>query len=153
MSLNVVVTGSRDWPETERDLIVSMLDGLWWEATVGHLSVEMSRFNLFVGDAKGVDAIARWWGEQSPTHSYNETPDDPWFALYVFEANWKLYGHAAGPIRNATMLNAAEEGVVLAFHTNRAHYLKEDSGTNGCANKARLRGTFEVYDVIGGFDA
>lgn len=159
--MNVVVTGSRDWPKDHPLAITALLDGLWQDVTMGHLLVEMSEFHLFAGDCPtGVDSIVKWWAKQSPTHSYNEREDDPYFEFHEHKANWGLYGHAAGPIRNATMLKAAQLGLVVAFHTSRSHYLnldrelagkKGNSGTNDCASKARRMGGFRVYDVIGDF--
>src|SRR5215207_10422878 len=123
MSINVVVTGSRDWPEEYPDLIVATLSGLYGEGTIGHLVTELSEFHLYVGDANGVDRIVKWWAEQSPFHSHNERHDDPVFEFHRFKADWNRYGKTAGPLRNTAMLEAAQHGTVLAFHQNKAVYL------------------------------
>jgi hypothetical protein len=156
--MNVIVTGSRDWPEEQAELVIAVLDGIYWNATLGHLVTELSEFHLYVGDCPtGVDAIVKWWAEQSPSHSYNEREDDPYFELHRFEADWDRWGKAAGPIRNAEMLDNAREGLVFAFHKNRDVFLNlhreddKESGTNHCANLARRMGGFKVYDLIGDF--
>lgn len=50
--------------------------------------------DLFVGDAAGVDALARHLAEQ---HG---------ITLHVFKADWDTHGRSAGPRRNAEMVHA-----------------------------------------------
>jgi hypothetical protein len=78
---------------------------------------------LYVGDARGVDAIAKEWAEE------NDVP------YRVFYADWEQYGRKAGPIRNREMLDAASDGsLLLAFpHDN-------SNGTWDCVTAARQRG-------------
>jgi hypothetical protein len=147
--VNVVVTGSRDWPFEDKQPITDLLDGLYWNATVGHLTVELAEFHLYAGEnPNGGDKIAKWWAENSPTHSYNESPDDPLFEYHGWKAEWGRWGRAAGPIRNARMLADAGSGVVVAFHSSRLAFENEGSGTNHCARLGERMGTFQVYDII-----
>lgn len=143
--MNLVITGSRDWPEDAENIIALVLDRLFWNDEESN--------HCYVGDCPtGVDKIVRdhlsWVNDaRVPVQ------------LHVFEADWDAYGKAAGPTRNAAMLNAAKTGLVVAFHPNRDYYLdlhrqrqgkQGSSGTNHCANLARRMG-FRVYDVIGNF--
>jgi hypothetical protein len=58
----------------------------------------------------------------------------------VFPAEWKKYGNAAGPIRNARMLNEGVPDVVIAFHEN----IHKSKGTKNMMDQACLHGV----DVI-----
>ena len=58
---------------------------------------------LMQGGAAGVDALARDW---AATH--------PEIERYVCHADWKVHGRAAGPIRNARMLEWKPD-MVVAF--------------------------------------
>ena len=115
-TLRVLVCGSRDWNDI--DTIYATLDGLYLQATMGHLSVEISEFVLIEGGAPGADSIAAQWAKNSPTHSYNEKPDDPHFEHLQFRADWRKYGKAAGPLRNQQMLDEGKPDVVRAFKNN-----------------------------------
>src|SRR6266702_4671476 len=90
MSRRVLVFGSRDWDDPAA--VHAVLDGLYTEATVGHLSVELATFTVIEGGATGADAAAAWWAEHSPMHSHNEHPDDPAFNHLQFPANWPPKG-------------------------------------------------------------
>lgn len=80
-----------------------------------------------VGDASGVDAIARkWCAMERVSHT-------------VYHANWDMYGVAAGPIRNRQMLDGEGDGrgvasELLAFPepVNRC----KGSGTWNCIHTA-----------------
>lgn len=69
----IIVTGSRYWSNKYK-ILGALADYL-----------DCDEYKLFVGDAKGADAMARdiWTGEKQ-----------------VFVADWNKYGRAAGPIRN-----------------------------------------------------
>lgn len=54
--------------------------------------------DLFVGDASGVDAIAR---EVAKEYDARIHPD-----RFGFRADWHRLGKRAGPVRNETMVNA-----------------------------------------------
>lgn len=57
-------------------------------------------------------------------------------AFHEYPAFWKLYGRAAGPIRNTRMLEAMKPDCVYAFHAN----LKKSKGTKDMVNQARKKG-------------
>jgi hypothetical protein len=63
--------------------------------------------HLVHGGATGADALAGQWAVE------RRIPCD------VYHANWRSYGRAAGPIRNAQMLREAKPDLVLAFPGGR----------------------------------
>lgn len=110
---NVVVTGGRDYPDSSM---------VWAVLT----SIKMDK--LYVGDAKGADLFAKECAE------YHGIP------VEVFKADWTKHGKAAGPIRNATMLDAAgKDAIVVAFLGGK--------GTANCVNEA-LRRNMIILKVI-----
>ena len=99
----VIVTASRDY--TRALMINDWLDGLY--AEYGD--------ELFIkqGGAKGGDKIAKEWCQSKWTHGkYHDH-------MRQFDAEWDVYGKAAGHLRNQQML---EEGhpvdLVLGFKDN-----------------------------------
>jgi hypothetical protein len=54
------------------------------------------------GAARGADTLAKFWAQS------NERPETP------VEAKWRVYGNAAGPIRNNEMLTMSPD-MVVAF--------------------------------------
>lgn len=50
-----------------------------------------------------------------------------------FPANWKKYGHNAGPMRNLEMLSEGKPTLVLAFHD----FIQNSKGTKHMVNAAR----------------
>jgi hypothetical protein len=135
--MNLVITGSRDWPEDNTEIIDLVVDRLFWGKD------DEEPYRCYVGDARGVDKVVRdrleWVNKaRVPT------------SLHVFKADWDKYGKAAGPIRNREMLKAAGSGLLVAFHTSPKHFARQ-SGTNGCAGLAESMG-FQVYHIIGGFE-
>lgn len=128
MSLRILVCGGRDYGldkvdehgETvsnylARAILFWLLDGAWEEETLGHLLTELSEFTLIQGGAKGADALAAWWADNSPMHGHNENEDQPKFEHKEFPADWNQYHKAAGPIRNKQMLDEGKPDVVVAF--------------------------------------
>ena len=81
---------------------------------------------LFVlGDARGLDTIARVAVEQAELPSVLEVAD------------WERLGRAAGHIRNSAMLDHLEPGdILLAFH----HDPPSSKGTTNCVEQAVSRG-------------
>lgn len=65
------------------------------------------------GEAKGADTWGRVWGESRGID------------VRKFHAQWKVYGKAAGPMRNREQLAEGEPNYVFAFHNN----LMESRGT------------------------
>lgn len=43
------------------------------------------------------------------------------FEVIAYPADWRRYGRAAGPIRNARMLHEGQPEIVYAFHDNLSH--------------------------------
>lgn len=65
---------------------------------------EQRRFSMLInGVARGADTIAAQWA------TYRKIP------IYRFHAPWKTMGNAAGPIRNAKMLEKGKPELVIAF--------------------------------------
>jgi len=62
---------------------------------------------IMQGGAKGVDAMARDWAATKPE-----------IQRYVCKADWEKHGKAAGPIRNARMLEWKPD-LVVAFPGGR----------------------------------
>src|SRR6267142_4007175 len=58
------------------------------------------------------------------------------FEVHEFPAQWKVYGLAAGPIRNQRMLDEGRPDLVLAFHNDIAN----SKGTKDMIKRARKAG-------------
>jgi hypothetical protein len=76
------------------------------------------------GEAKGADTIAR------------EVANHLGIPVLSFPADWKKYGRAAGPIRNAQMLKEGRPDFVLAFHDN----IETSKGTKNMVMLAKKAG-------------
>jgi len=140
--MNLVVTGSRDWPEDDITMIGLVLDRLFWNTDeIEHCYVGYDPSKKQPG---GVDRIVykeMEWVTKRPNGNVR---------LHTFPADWDRYGKAAGPIRNADMLNAAQTlggGLVVAFHSSLLVFNNPTSGTNHCARLAEQMG-FTVYDIV-----
>lgn len=104
MADRVIVTGGRTYKD-----VIAVYDAL--DAAKPSLVVQ--------GGANGADRLAREWAH---VHKVE---------CVTFAASWKDYGHAAGPIRNAAMIEAGAD-LVLAFPGGR--------GTADCIEKAITAG-------------
>lgn len=157
--MKILVTGSRTFGELEYEhakkgggkqdplaltVVISFLDGLYNEGTMGHMVTDMYGFTIIEGHCPtGTDRIAHWWAENSPSHSYNEHPDHPHFVHKCMPAAWKRYGRRAGLIRNGEMVDelmqgdSNEERLVVAF-VDKA--IEESTGTNDCIEQAKAAG-------------
>jgi hypothetical protein len=106
----VLVCGDRNW--TDHESVLRELRALQAE---GYTKV-------IEGGAKGADTIsnrvARFLGMETLT----------------VEANWMMFGKAAGPIRNSEMLKMKPD-FVLAFHPD----LTKSKGTIDTVTKARAK--------------
>jgi len=96
--MRILVTGSREW--TDREALIDALSDLSKEC--------MGDCTLIHGGAYGADILAhkvvrawaaRWGG----------------WATEIFPAEWAKDGKAAGPIRNARMLEEGKPDICLAF--------------------------------------
>lgn len=111
--MKIVVTGDRNWEdrvtvETAMRLLMPVHD--------------REGITIIAGGARGLDTIA---AEIAESYGY---------AVEIHEANWDLYGKAAGPIRNQEMLDKDPE-FVLAFHDQ----LEKSKGTRNCVKEAEKR--------------
>lgn len=85
---------------------------------------------IIEGGATGADFLARVWAK------YLGVP------FREFPANWKLYGKAAGPIRNKQMLDEGKPDLAIAFLAPGSR------GTKDMIEQARKAGVeVEVIDV------
>ncbi len=92
--MKVLVCGGRDYSGD----VATILSKL-------HLDKRISC--IVTGGCSGADALAQKWAHQ------NDVP------LTVHYAQWKLYGSAAGPMRNARMLVLDRPDLVVAFPGGR----------------------------------
>jgi hypothetical protein len=97
-------------------IIAATLTGLYTEHMVGFGSAHLIPFMLIEGGAKGADAVAKWWAEQSPMHDSVGVGKDSLtrFIHVSVPAEWDKYGRSAGPIRNQKMLDMGPD-LVLAY--------------------------------------
>lgn len=90
--MRVLVCGGRDY--ADRDAVYSALDKL-------HAKVHITL--IIEGGQTGADRLARDWAKLRGIEYETE------------DADWKRYGPAAGPIRNALMLTKHRPEGVVAF--------------------------------------
>jgi hypothetical protein len=113
--MRVLVCGGRDYGNAEK--LNSVLSAMH----------HVSPFALLIhGGARGADRLANQWAVHQKV---------PRAAFY---ANWSEHGKAAGPMRNAMMLEQGKPDVVVAFHGGR--------GTSDMLRKARAAGV-KVVEV------
>ena len=94
--MRVIVCGGRELDNVA--YIWSRLDRIHAETPFTH---------FMQGGARGVDAIAREWATTKPG-----------VEMYVCKADWDKHGKAAGPMRNARMLEWKPD-LVVAFPGGR----------------------------------
>ena len=113
--MRVAITGDRNWPNAHA--IARAL-----------MTLNPATDYVVLGDARGADRFAR----------------ESCQALGLFHrvhcADWRKHGPAAGPIRNAAMLNdlqaSGDNQEVWYFHDD----LQNSVGTRNCVEQARRRG-------------
>ena len=90
-------------------------DRNWTETVMIRRIIDRMRFGdvLIEGEARGADRISRDLARATGIEI------DP------YPADWKRYGRAAGPIRNAQMLKEGRPDIVVAFHAD----LERSKGT------------------------
>jgi ATP phosphoribosyltransferase regulatory subunit HisZ len=111
--MKLLVSGSRTVTAAQAHLVCEVIVELVTAA--GASDVEM-----LVGDAQGVDAVARALAQQKG------------WKLQVFHARWQVHGTRAGPLRNTEMLDKVPDQVV-AFPS------KQSLGTRDVIRKAQQR--------------
>lgn len=109
--MRVLVCGGRDF--ADYDAVRAALDPLY-------LKTAVDCFAIIQGGATGADKLAREWCGNRYVRCYN------------FPADWKQYGRAAGPLRNAQMIAEGRPDLVLAFPGGR--------GTADMVAKAKAAG-------------
>lgn len=92
MPVRVLVCGGRDYADGGRVFQV-----------LSHYHASNPFSVLIHGAARGADTLAGEWAE------WAGVPVNP------YPANWKMFGRAAGAMRNATMLRDGRPDVVIAF--------------------------------------
>lgn len=110
--MRVLVCGGRDFTN---------IAFIW--ATLDRLHRDRPFTAMIHGGARGVDTIAGDWAKTKPIERY------------VSKADWNAHGKAAGPIRNAKMLEWKPD-LVVAFPGGR--------GTADMVCKARVAGVETV---------
>jgi hypothetical protein len=121
--MRILVTGSRDW--LNPFVISYAIEEVLWPY-----------FNLPL--PSGVD------GDKSPVIGHGACPTgaDYFANMYAewkgyevekYPAEWKIFGKAAGPIRNQVMVDSGAD-VVLAFKN------PDSRGTQDCINRAKKAG-------------
>lgn len=117
MPLTLIVTGNRHATMAEHyDLVAKV----WSPAPIDF---------MVLGDAKGVDTLARIYAER------NNIPHA------IHKADWTTHGKAAGPIRNKAMLTDAKtrqdngDTVILTAFTIGP--ISESRGTRNCLTQGQ----------------
>lgn len=90
--MRVLVCGGRDF-----------VDWMWLNAVLskGHKAKPFT--HIIHGGAHGADHLAGQWAQ------------DNGLPVLIFPADWRKYGPAAGPIRNAQMLTEGKPDYVVGF--------------------------------------
>lgn len=102
------------------------------EKAMSELGLKLSEIEIVSGHCQGADQLGETYADR------NGIP------CKVFPAQWKVYGRAAGPIRNSEMIKYAAESevpVVVAFVSPRS------KGTMDTVNKAKKQG-FRMYVTV-----
>jgi len=120
MAVKVLVTGSREFQNWA--MLSEALDKVW-------LTAPSSGMIVIHGDARGADKLADHWAVQRANTSVVRVP-----------ADWNNDGRAAGPIRNARMLELGPD-LVLAFFQSGAKNI-------GTANMVKLAQNAGVEVVV-----
>lgn len=116
--MKVLITGGRDF--TDQRFVFDALD---------EIKKQHGLTLLIHGDATGVDTLGKQWAEARgiPSKAFPVTKED-----------WKRLGKAAGPIRNATMLEE-NPAYVVVFPGGR--------GTANMRNQAQKNGVPVILAV------
>jgi hypothetical protein len=97
-------------------------DKLWKHKEVVQAVIEHYKPTLIIeGGCRGADRMAREIGIEKEIE------------VHEYEADWKQYGNAAGPIRNKQMIVEGRPHLVIAFHDK----IKESKGTYGMIKLAK----------------
>jgi len=114
--IRVLVCGGRDYSD-------AMTLGSW----LGGIHKDRGIALIIEGGGTGADTLARQFGQFAG------------IPVRTFGANWRKLGKAAGPIRNAKMMDEGKPDLVVAFPGGR--------GTADMARRARAAGV-EVLEAV-----
>lgn len=78
---------------------------------IDHLFGDKENLTIIQGMAIGVDQIARQWAKERG-HTVEDYP--------ITKEDWRLYGKAAGPVRNKKMYIESRPDVVLAIWNGKS---------------------------------
>lgn len=109
MALRILVCGGRDYQDWKR--VYKALD---------HLQAKRGISCIIHGAAPGADTLAAQWAKERGVIV------EPW------AADWKRWGNAAGPKRNAEMIREGRPDAVVAFPGG--------PGTADCTRQAEAAG-------------
>jgi hypothetical protein len=117
--IKILVTGDREWKDVKRiDELMNVIGSF--------ASATDTEIVIIHGNANGADKLCGISAEERG------------FTVIPVPAQWEKYGRAAGPIRNAKMLDMLMHGVTpervlcLAFHPN----LTKSKGTKDMVTRA-----------------
>jgi len=113
--MRVLVCGGRDYED--RDAVYAELDAL---------AKEHGWLTIIEGGAMGADRLAQDWAR------------DRYHGTVTVVADSQTHGRAAGPIRNARMLERGKPDLVLAFPSPERGL--EGTGTGDMVERARASG-------------
>jgi len=108
--MRVLCCGDRNW--RRKDIIRRELEKLPKGTTI------------IEGECRGADCLSRIVALELG------------FKVERFPAKWRVYGRAAGPIRNQQMLDEGNPDLVLAFHGA----IEKSQGTRDMIRRAKKRG-------------
>jgi len=96
----ILVCGGREY--TDRRVVYTILDEVCQRTGWARKGNPLT---IIQGGAPGADYLAKEWAEADPTLCQ----------CIEYQADWRRYGKAAGPIRNKKMLNDTQPDLVVAF--------------------------------------
>jgi hypothetical protein len=121
--MRILVCGGRDYSKT---FVFNWLERNLRDEVSFKLGVNVwTLTHIIEGGARGADEGAREWGLSEGV------------TVLTYQANWKRDGKAAGPKRNALMLNEGKPDVVVAFPGGR--------GTANMTSQAAASGIPIIY--------
>lgn len=116
-------------PDGKRVIVAGSRDGVRYADVCA--AIEQSGFNVAAvvsGGCRGTDRLGEDWANNH---------DIP---VFVYPADWSTHGHAAGPIRNATMANNADALVAIWDGQSR--------GTKNMIDVAKRKGLSVFVSVV-----
>jgi hypothetical protein len=103
--MRLLVFGSRTW--TDEFIVGAVLQGFLADAQIAG-----DKLMIIDGTARGADSLAGafYGGAEDGIHGIHEDVQHERYA-----ADWRLYGNAAGPKRNAEMLTRGKPDIAVGF--------------------------------------